>query len=391
MSPTPVVAILKKYNTKTEKDLPQMNNDNLKEIIKNYEEKLDLIYNSDHDELFKWRAVQHFRTVWYAPENETLPFAQRFNLAKKVCSVLLDNSRMAPTNGVVKLAEVAEKEVEALFFNTLLADDGGDIAVRQEHMEAFLIGMEELRVKHFPRSWKYKQDRHTASCYLCFFAPDDNFIYRHTEADKFAQYIEYGFDIGSGGSFRLDYYYQMCNAIIEELKQHPSLLEKQKKHLKDDSYYSDESLHLLAFNLIWCTKTYHLHAGIEYLSKKESIKAHALAQLQEKERLEKEEKINAILEEKEALEANMALYADIDLIGVQVTDHKTGDVGVIVSQDVNVVKVQYGTTEKKYVISKQFVLRPRFEDDEEIVEALTAYGAMKKRLDDLTKELEKLQ
>ena len=60
-----------------------MNLDNLKTLIKCYEDNLELIYNTEHDELFKWRAVQHFRDVWYAPENEGLNFAQRFNKAKK--------------------------------------------------------------------------------------------------------------------------------------------------------------------------------------------------------------------------------------------------------------------------------------------------------------------
>ena len=107
-----------------------MNLDNLKTLIQCYEDNLELIYNSDHDELFKWRAVQHFRDVWYAPENERLSFAQRFNKAKKESSVLIDNSRVSPSNGVVKIAEVAEQEVEHLFFDVLLADDGGDIVTR---------------------------------------------------------------------------------------------------------------------------------------------------------------------------------------------------------------------------------------------------------------------
>lgn len=147
----------------------KMNLCNLKRLIQCYEDNLNRVYNLDgHDELFKWRAIQYFRDVWYAPENEGLSFAQRFNKAKKESSVLIDNSRVSPTNGIVKIAEVAEQEVEHLFFDVLLADDSGDIAVRYNHMKAFLEGMEALRVKHYSQYWKYKQDRHAASCYLCF-------------------------------------------------------------------------------------------------------------------------------------------------------------------------------------------------------------------------------
>lgn len=368
-----------------------MNLENLNLLINRYEENIDLIYNKEHDELFKWKAVQHFRDVWYAPQNIGLSFAQRFNLAKKESSVLIDNSQVSPSNGVVKIAEVAEQEVENLFFNVLLADDNGDITVRQNNLESFLEGMEALRIKHFPQCWKYKQDRHAASCYLSFFAPNDNFIYHYTEVEKFAQYTEFGLDIGSGGSFRLDFYYKLCEEAIGVIKKHQSLLDKQKKLLEDDAYYNDEALHLLVFNLIWCASTYNFYNGMSHISKKDSIKEFTLAQLREKERLELEAKVNAILNEIDELEMKMAPCLEIDLIGVQVFDKTTGAVGTIISQNINMVKVNYEDSEKTYIINKQYVSRPRFEDDEDIVEAFTEYANMKEKVDALRRELKRLQ
>ena len=368
-----------------------MNIENLKTLIQSYEDNLDLIYNSEHDELFKWRAVQHFRDVWYAPENEGLNFAQRFNKAKKESSVLIDNSRVSPSNGVVKIAEVAEQEVEDLFFNVLLAEDGGDIAVRQNHMEAFLEGMEALRVKHYPQCWKYKQDRHAASCYMCFFAPDDNFIYHYTEVEEFAQHIEYGIDIGSGENFKLDAYYKMCDEVIAVLRESTSLLDKQNKLIGTDEYYSDPSLHLLAFNLIWCSNTYNFYKGMTHISKKESIKEYTLAQLREKERAELEAKRNALLDEIKQLELDIEPCKDIVLIGVQVSDKTTGAVGTIIAQKINQITVQYETGTKTYFINKKYISRPRFEDDEEIVEAFTEYDDKKVKLDALYRELARLE
>lgn len=368
-----------------------MNLENLNKLIDRYEENLELIYNEEHDELFKMRAVQYFRDVWYAPENENFSFAKRFNLAKKGCHILIDNNRNSPSNGVVKLAEIAEKEVESLFFDVLLADDGGDIKVRQNNMDAFIEGMEELRVKHFPRYWKYKQNRHAASCYLSFFAPDDNFIYHYTKVENFAKNIEYGIDIGSGGSFKLDAYYKMCEDVIEVLKEHESLLNKQKKLLESNEYYNDESLHLLVFNLFWCATSYNFFDGMVHKSKKESIKEYTLEQLREKERLELEAKKNALLDEIRQLEDEIEKYEEIDLIGVQVTDKLTGAVGVIVSQETNSIEVEYEDTTKAYIINKQFVSRPRFEDDEEIVEAFTEYAVINKRIDTLKRELSVLK
>ena len=367
-----------------------MNLDNLKKLIECYANNLELIYGEKHDELFKWKAVQHFRDVWYAPENENLNFAQRFNKAKKESSVLIDNSRVSPSNGVVKIAEVAGQEVEHLFFDVLLADDGGDIVARQNNMDAFLDGMEALRVKHYPQCWKYKQDRHAASCYLCFFAPDDNFIYHYTEVEEFALHIEYGIDIGSGESFKLDAYYKMCDEVIAVLREHTSLINRQNKFISSDEYYDDPSLHLLVFNLIWCANTYNFYRDMTHVSKKESIKEYTLAQLREKERQELEEKRNAILDEIVQLERNMDSCKDISLIGVQVSDKTSGAIGTIIAQEVNRVTVQYETGTKIYYINKKYASRPRFEDDEEIVEAFTLYDDSKTRLEVLHKQLARL-
>ena len=70
---------------------------------------------------------------------------------------------------------------------------------------------------------------------------------------------------------------------------------------------------------------------------------------------------------------------------------KTGDVGTIFFQNINTVKVRYETSEKTYIINKQYVARPRFEDDEEIVELFTEYAKMKDKVDSLKRELTRLQ
>lgn len=368
-----------------------MNTDNLKMLIQRYEDSLDLIYDSENDELFKWKAVQYFRDVWYAPENEGLSFAQRFSKAKKESSVLIDNSRVSPSNGVVKLAEAAERDVERLFFDVLLADDGGDIDVRQNNMEAFLTGMEALRIKHYPQCWKYKQDRHAASCYLCFFAPDDNFIYHYTEVEKFAQYIEYGIDIGSGENFNLKAYYKMCEEVIETIRENTSLINTQNKLINTDEYYDDESLHLLAFNLIWCANTYNFYNGMTHIPKKDSIKEYTLAQLREKERAELEANRNDLLDRIKQLELDIEPFKDIILIGVQVIDKTTGAIGTIIAQKINKVTVQYETGVKTYFINKKYPSRPRFEDDDELVEAFTEYDEKRAKLDSLYKELARLR
>lgn len=368
-----------------------MNLNNLHKLLDCYEENLNLIYNSEHDELFKWRAIKHFQETWKKEENRDLSFSQRFNLAKKESSVLIDNSRISPSNGIVKLAEVAEKEVEHLFFDVLLADDGGNIETRQNNMDAFLEKTDNLLTKHYPQFWKYKQDRHAASCYLSFFKPEENYIYRYTEVERFAQYIEFGLDIGSGASFRLDAYYKMCDEVIAALEEHPTLKEKQNKFIEPDEHYDDKAWHLFVFNLIWCASTYNFYRGMTHKPKKESIKDFTIAKMREKEIAELEEKRVELVSSIELLESKADSFKEISLLGIQVTDKSTDTMGTIISQDVNRIKVKYPTCEKSYFINKKFSARPYFEDDSEIVALFTEYDEIKEQIKRLKSELARLK
>ena len=105
-------------------------------------------------------------------------------------------------------------------------------------------------------------------------------IYRYREAEEFAKYTEFGFDLGSGESFSLPNYYKLCDIIVDALKEHEDLISKYKKLIKDnDKYYYDKSLHLLAFDLMYCCRTYNFYSGLEHKPKKDSIKEYKLCLL----------------------------------------------------------------------------------------------------------------
>ena len=93
-----------------------MNKNNLHEFINRYEENIDLIYGDVHDELFKWQAMKVWRDEWFKPDIAFASFAERFNAARKEFSLFIDNSRMHPSTGVVKLWEKEPETVERLFY-----------------------------------------------------------------------------------------------------------------------------------------------------------------------------------------------------------------------------------------------------------------------------------
>lgn len=63
----------------------------------------------------------------------------------------------------------------------------------------------------------------------------------------------------------------------------------------------------------------------------------------------------------------------------------------MIEQDVNQIKVRFSDVEKNYILDKKYYARPRFEDDEQIVAAFTAYGRLQEQLKQLRQKLEDLQ
>lgn len=362
-----------------------MNYENLHKLIDRYEENIYYLNDSHNDEKFKWHAVQRFQDVWFSPEAERLDFSELFYRAIKGSAVLINNSTVQPANGVVKLAEKAPEEVERLFREVLFADDDDDLDLRQEHIEEFLEGMEVLLQQYYPASWKYRQDRHAASCYLALFAPEKNYIYKYSPVEAFARNVEYGKDIGSGSSFSLAHYYELGDIVVSALRDHPELLRKHAE-LLDETYYKDDSLHLLAFDIIYCADTYGFFKDLKHRPKKEAIKAYTLEQKRREEEEERHAAIDELEDQIHHIEAQIEVYRSISLVGTQVYQKAYGT-GIVVQQNVNMIRVRFGDLEKQYIISKKFPMRPTFEDDTEILEALNDYEIKLKELDSLKKKL----
>ncbi len=368
-----------------------MNTENLHELIRRYENSLDRIYGAEHDELFKWRAMATWRREWLKPEDAFASFGERFTAAKKDFSLFMDNSRMHPSSGVLKLWEKEPAAVERLFCDVLFADANGAAAV-QDHMDTFLDDYEALRRKYFPGNWSYKQDRHSASVFLAMHDPGFNFVFKSSEASTMAKYIDFGLDIGAGSYFRLPTYYQLCEVIIAALKEHETLLEKHFGRM-DDRCYRDGSLHLLAFDLMYCSRTYGFFRDLPVPVRQRALNKASAAGNADDANAQKEEerraKAEAIRKELDELEGVSDGCEDISLIGVQVTSPQYG-VGTVVTQEVNKIEVRFSELKKTFVLSKKYPSRPRFEDDETIVEAFTGYGERMDRINSLRRQLERL-
>ena len=360
------------------------------DLIAKYNDNFNLFNDSTHEEYFKWRAVKKFQDVWFREGAMEEPFAEMLKAALSESSVLIDNSSTHPSNGAIKLAERHSEEVKNLFCNVLFADTGDDLGKRQENVERFMFQMEELRKKEFPESWKYKQDdRHAAITYLTLYAPDENYIYKYSVAEAFADYVEFGLELGSGADFSLNNYYIMCDKVVEILhEEFPGLIERHRNFV-DDSCDEDKNSHMLAFDIIYCASAYNMIEVGSRKSRKAAIEAYNIAQLAEKEREERERKILELEDRRIILQREINEIGEISLEGVSVSSAKYGN-GIIVKQDEehrSKVTVEFPDKTLNFKIDKKFSARPVFEDDAEIVEVFSRYNQAYDEIKKIDKQL----
>ena len=224
--------------------------------------------------------------------------------------------------------------------------------------------------------------------------PGFNYVIKASEAQTMAKYLDFGLSIGSGMNFSLPNYYRLCEEIVSVFKEHKSLLDAHFGRLTSD-HYNDQSLHLLAFDLMYCCRTNNFYRGLTVPSTGKTIrKKTATPSLTPEEiaHLETERlaKINDLEQQIIDLERSCDEFVDISLIGVHVTAATYG-IGTVIDQDVNKIKVRFDDVEKTYFLDKKYAARPHFEDDDDIVSAFTEYGQAQEQIKRLQRELAALQ
>lgn len=368
-----------------------MNYDNLHEIINRYENDLEVVYGA-HNELFKWRATKAWQDAFHAPDN-TGSFKTKFSSAKKHFSIFIDNGFQHPSSGIIKLWEKDPETIEHLLMDILLSDTSGDVSKAESNMLAFLNEYEALRVKYYPEALSYKMTPHIASVLMTMNKPEEHYVFRISTAKRMAAYIGFEADLGSGTEPNLVNYYKLCDEIVSALKEHESLLQKHFSYLTSDMY-NDQSLHLMVFDLMHCSGYRGYYTGLisSMIGKTKKRKAYTgptaeEIAIKEQERLDQIASLEQRISE---LELSIDDFEEVSLLGVEVTFPKYG-VGTVVEQNINKIAVQFPEIKKEFVLDKSYSMRPRFENDEEIVEAFTAYGHARAEIDRLRKQLDFLQ
>ncbi|MDO4967134.1 MAG: hypothetical protein Q4E51_10585 [Lachnospiraceae bacterium] len=254
-----------------------MNKEQMHQIFAHYIDNFEMINNKEHEEYYKWQVCAEFKNLMDdALGADTEDFADALYKVK-VCSANIIDSYTQPFYGLVELARKEPETVQQMF-SDLYSDDKGNVKVQMQLIKDFFDQCSELLDKYYPDSYLYKQNSHSVSSYLFLYDPDHHYMYKATQSQVMADCIEFYDDWGTGDNIKLDVYYRMCDEILAGIKACPELLKTNSSRydgelkLNPGKLHEDKELHILLFDIIYCSHVYNLFDGITFARPKSKEK-----------------------------------------------------------------------------------------------------------------------
>ena len=326
-----------------------MNLERLNKLVEIYIDKFEMLNNAEHYENMKWEAIHHYKNHFdlNAPD-----FYEMFKNAMMKSSIIINNGTVQPINGILKLIAHEPETMRALFA-MLYADDNGDVDQRQDRIEKFVDEANKLLEKYERGKWKYKQDFRSVLAYLTFYKPEENYLYKSSQCQPFFRYLEYGEEIGYGQYFKLSRYYKMCDEVRQALATHEALMAKHNERWSKVGN-TDDDLHILTFDIIYCSIVYGFY---EYQSYTKVVKKSKADLAQEKLEAEIESKRAELETLEEQLSAEQQVLDEIPeiIIEGQRVKHKMFGAGTVVKQSGTYIEVAFAARTSKFMLSMAFM------------------------------------
>ncbi len=337
-----------------------MDKENFDAIIARYLDKFDLMNKKPHAEYFKWQSVAYFQKYWNLDASNML---EMFTSATKGFSILFDGSNNAPTSGIKELLK-NPKEVDFVrsAFKSLLADDKGDLQLREEKLWHFIDTINERIDQYWPESHLFRQSMRSAIGCLAMARPAENYIYFYSKAENWANCVEFGEDIGSGSNFSLSTYYRMCDELVQCIKGNPriqkcgqlrmdaAIADNKSSNLVPTDFDFDDNYHLLAYDIIYCATTYNLYIDIPHYSKgiaKRIQRSHDRNELE----LIRADYLSALMKYEEIYAVSSL---PLNMVGLKVF-HKLFGEGIIISHKDSKQEVGFSGVVKAFIFPDAYI------------------------------------
>ena len=191
-----------------------------------------------------WEAAEACVAA-FDPAAEDLP-AMLHRAFDKAAPAINYTGSVQPLYGLYCLAEHEPAALrQALGY--LLADDKGDLSLRQAQMQACSDRCSTLLKLHAPGKRSWEQNLRSAMALLAFLRPADNYLYKSTEARYIADMLGFPTDVSSGAHFSVAAYHELCNGLAQAVAAHPIL---SARLAQDAALPAGALLHLMTADLI---------------------------------------------------------------------------------------------------------------------------------------------
>lgn len=331
-----------------------MNSERIKTLTNIYISRYNEFISGEDDPRNLWAAAYVCSNTW----NTNAPdFGAMFDSAMKKADQYINEENAKPTDGIRLLCKKDLAEDVRREFDLLLDNDGGDIENRQERINAFVKNINAMLAEQAPDKWQFRQKIRTGIRYLAFIRPEEDYLFRASEAAAFAGYAEVEEEIGYDRKLHLNNYYKNCDELAEYLQGRDDLLELVNGSLREKGEKEkmpgledlDPECHLLAYDLI------HRSYVDDFYSDKAATRKSKISTVQQRkidrmkqsaELLEKREKTVDRLEEVEVRES----LTKIPSVNGRRVKHKAFGSGKITAQDGRYLTVQFDTVTKKFAL-----------------------------------------
>lgn len=192
--------------------------------------RIDLLIANYAAKLPEGGVPQSVRALWDA----ALACGAAFDLGAENLSAMLHAAfdaasdainyagSVQPLHGLYCLAEQKPEELRQAL-TELIREHGDPLSARQMRMQQFAARCNELLADCTDAKRSYAQNLRSAMAILAIARPEENFLYKATEARYLADMIGCQTDVSSGAHFSLEGYYGMCQVLADELQENGQL------------------------------------------------------------------------------------------------------------------------------------------------------------------------
>lgn len=369
-----------------------MNKNQMHQIFAHYIDNFEMLNDKEHAEYYKWQICYQFRKLMdKALATDSENFANALYQVKE-CSRNIIDSYTQPFYGLVVFARKEPETVRKMFID-LYSDDHGDIKEQMNLIRNFFDQSAELLAKYYPDSYLYKQNSHSVSSYLFLYDPDHHYMYKATQSQVMADCIEFYDDWGTGDNIKLDIYYRMCDEILVEIRNCPALLETNKSrydgalHMEPGELHEDKELHILLFDIIYCSQVYNLFDGITFARPKAKEK---LLIIEQKNKAKELKEAYAVAEEKVQLLEETLKYFINAIENTGKVKHRVFGMCDVLSVDKKYIRLRIQKTGEEKQLGLSVVIANGIItiDTPDFNEKKMKYQEVMKKANDLPKNLE---